>query len=152
LKLNNRAENNIIVDLIEGEHKGKTAAVSFFKLREGPLTGGAIRRNMLYNTRDRGAFYDQGPNPRLPDAWAKESDADFNIFFSPENPKLATRALERGQGDGIDIHSLATDPLFVDPANGDFRVKPNSPALKLGFVPFDISNAGLIQGPFSQKK
>jgi len=47
------------------------------------------------------------------------------------------------QRDGVDTHSLATDPLFVDPENGDFRFKPNSPALKMGIVPIDISKIGL---------
>ena len=38
-----------------------------------------------------------------------------------------------------DLHSVIADPLFVDPAKGDFRLKPDSPALKLGFKPFDAS-------------
>ena len=37
----------------------------------------------------------------------------------------------------------AVDPMFVDPGNGDFRLKPNSPALKLSFLPFDMSKVGL---------
>lgn len=45
--------------------------------------------------------------------------------------------------DGVDTHSVAVDPLFVDPANGDFRMNPDSPALKMGFVPFDISKVGI---------
>jgi len=32
--------------------------------------------------------------------------------------------------------------MFVGPENGDYRVKPESPALKLGFENF-ISGAGL---------
>lgn len=51
--------------------------------------------------------------------------------------------LKKQQGDGVDLHSVAADPLFVDPANGDFRLKPDSPALKMGFVPFDMSKVGL---------
>jgi hypothetical protein len=39
--------------------------------------------------------------------------------------------------------SLAVDPLFVDPENGDFRFKPGSPALKMGIVPIDLSEIGL---------
>jgi len=32
-----------------------------------------------------------------------------------------------------DLHSIVVDPLFVDPEAGDFRLKPESPALALGF-------------------
>jgi len=35
------------------------------------------------------------------------------------------------------------DPLFVDPAHDDYRLKPESPALKLGFVPIDVDEIGL---------
>ena len=34
------------------------------------------------------------------------------------------------------------DPLFVAPEKDDFRLKENSPALALGFKPFDYSKAG----------
>lgn len=51
--------------------------------------------------------------------------------------------LKNQQSDGVDANSLAVDPLFVDPSNGDFRLKPDSPALKLGFVPFDMSKVEL---------
>ena len=51
--------------------------------------------------------------------------------------------MKKQQSDGVDAHSLTVDPLFVDPENGDFRLKPNSPTLKLGFVPFDMSKVGL---------
>ena len=51
--------------------------------------------------------------------------------------------LKKQQRDGVDSHSLAVDPLFVDAANGNFRLKPNSPALKMGFVQFDMSKVGL---------
>lgn len=45
-------------------------------------------------------------------------------------------AFDAWKAKGQDVHSLIADPLFMDPAKGDFRLKPNSPALTLGFKPF----------------
>ena len=46
---------------------------------------------------------------------------------------------------GHDAGSVVADPQFVDPANGDWRLKPGSPALKAGFVPFDWRPAGILR-------
>jgi hypothetical protein len=46
---------------------------------------------------------------------------------------------------GWDKNSLFTDPLFVDPAKHDFRVRPESPALKLGFTNFEMGRWGLTE-------
>lgn len=45
--------------------------------------------------------------------------------------------------DGYDTHSIVADPMFVDMANGDYRLRPESPALKLGFQPIDVSKIGI---------
>ena len=47
------------------------------------------------------------------------------------------------EGDWPGEGNLDTDPLFVDADNGDYRLKPDSPALKLGFQPIDISRIGV---------
>lgn len=44
---------------------------------------------------------------------------------------------------GHDEHSIIADPMFVDPENHDYHLRPDSPALKVGFQPFDYSQAGL---------
>lgn len=43
---------------------------------------------------------------------------------------------------GRDVLSVCADPGFVDPERFDFRLKPDSPALKLGFEPWDYGQAG----------
>jgi hypothetical protein len=42
----------------------------------------------------------------------------------------------------LEKDSVVADPLFVDPENGDFTLKSDSPALKLGFEPIDVSKVG----------
>ncbi len=46
------------------------------------------------------------------------------------------------QAAGFEKDSVVADPLFVDRANRDFRLKPESPAWKLGFKPIPIEKIG----------
>lgn len=80
-------------------------------------------------------------------------DMDYNLYFNPE--KLIYQVEFNGKSwserheSGKDIHSIFADPLFIDPEKFDFRLKPNSPALKLGIKSIDISHVGprMICGP-----
>jgi len=148
LKLNNRCENNIVADVI-APPRGYCLAV-----REGPMTGATIKRNIFYSSSDTCTFIDElSPRKSRPTedrrgrvlAAAKQAETDSNIYFCAANRKLGRQMLRKQQQDGVDSHSLAVDPLFVDAAHGDFRLKPDSPALKLGFVPLDLSKVGLVE-------
>lgn len=44
---------------------------------------------------------------------------------------------------GWDKSSLFGDPMFVDPANANFRIKDESPALKVGFKNFSMNQFGV---------
>jgi hypothetical protein len=46
---------------------------------------------------------------------------------------------------GFDKHSIFADPEFVDPEHGDYRLKPESPALQLGLKNIDPSTVGLLR-------
>jgi len=151
LKLNNRAENNIIVDILKAKHNGKPMPVTFFSLREGPMTGASLKNNIMYSTADDCDFYNeqsmtgektQDRRGRAP-ANSKDADTDNNIYFCAPNPSLGEEFLTKQKSDGVDIHSLAIDPLFVDITNGDLRLRKDSPAFKFGFKTIDMSKIGL---------
>jgi hypothetical protein len=59
--------------------------------------------------------------------WGKEID---NNFFPNEE------SLKKSQALGNDSKSNYGDPQFVNPVNGDFRVKESSPAMNVGFKNF----------------
>jgi len=62
-----------------------------------------------------------------------------NLFWNPGGTKGLPEAWKE---QGLDKDSVIADPLFVDPEKGDFTLKPDSPALKLGFQPIDVSKVG----------
>ncbi|MBL7763187.1 MAG: right-handed parallel beta-helix repeat-containing protein [Chitinophagaceae bacterium] len=64
------------------------------------------------------------------------ANVDYNLF--PD-----TSALKDAMINGTDKNSIAADPLFKNPAKGDFTVAANSPALKIGFVNFPMNQFGV---------
>ena len=50
--------------------------------------------------------------------------------------------LKAWQAKGQDKHSEIADPLFIDPEKDDYRLKPASPAEKIGFKMPDLSRVG----------
>ena len=51
------------------------------------------------------------------------------------------------QAQGMDLHSVVTDPLFVDAAKDDYRLRPESPAFTLGFEPIPVERIGCYADP-----
>ena len=70
---------------------------------------------------------------------------DHNLYWvsTGEEPDFAGRTFEEWQATGQDEHSLVADPLFVDAARGDFRLRRGSPAAEIGFTPIDLDSIGL---------
>ena len=68
---------------------------------------------------------------------------DNNIYFNPNGhydfAGLSWRAWQQHH----DAHSLTVDPLFVAPARGDFHFVSTDNARRIGFQPFDYSQAGV---------
>lgn len=63
---------------------------------------------------------------------------DYNVFYS-RDPGIKASP----EGLGWDEHSIVVELQFVDPANGDFRIQPSSPAIALGFTNFPMDQFGV---------
>lgn len=79
--------------------------------------------------------------------WEKvQAVEDNNCFWSTttENPLFGDKHIDEWRTvTGKDMNSIIADPGFVDPENYDFRFKDQSVIQKIGFVPFDYSEAGV---------
>ncbi|MBT7301248.1 MAG: hypothetical protein HN849_17130, partial [Victivallales bacterium] len=71
---------------------------------------------------------------------------DNNLYWNFGGHPVAfhERSFTAWQATGQDARSVIADPLFVDPAKGDYRLKDGSPASRIGFKPFDYSKAGRL--------
>lgn len=100
-------------------------------------------RNIIYYSDPDSKLYEVVNERSLP------MESDYNLIYNAAGESLGIRDLEGTEtfedwmGLGFDTHSIIADPLFVDPENDDFSLRPESPAFKLGFKPIDLSNVGL---------
>ena len=102
-------------------------------------------------------------NGLSPHVWYDGSNDQVygNIFMSAHRPVRVNKAkegtrvdenlytvdkasvMQKSRGMGWDENSIYGDPMFVDPANADFRVKEGSPAFKVGFKNFPMDQFGV---------
>ena len=130
----NRVENNIFV----------SSSGNQIDLQMGPGSlGNRFLRNIVYY---------HGKNAALLAVRSSTAAAiaacDYNVYYPAAGQSITVRGLEGGtfadwRKLGFDEHSVIADPLFVDPEGGDFRLRPESPALKLGFRPIEVERIGL---------
>ncbi|MBM3999667.1 MAG: right-handed parallel beta-helix repeat-containing protein [Planctomycetes bacterium] len=125
----NRIENNILA--FAGEQQIQ-------RTRTEPHTSFFFERNIIFWDND---------NPLLGSNWADNNfRMDRNLYFRvggkpivfPGGLSIEQWREQRKQ----DEQSVVADPGFINTAAGDFRLKADSPALRIGFEPFDPSRAG----------
>lgn len=73
----------------------------------------------------------------------KGTMCENNVLYNSSDEKWADEHLQNARADFIEFNTMTTDPMFIDPENGDFRLRPESPALKLGFRQIDNEKIGL---------
>ena len=113
------------------------------------MAGNMFRRNIiayaapdavLYRCTTRGdnAFQQNQSDGNL--VWHGGLPVTIGQYGMKDTP--ATLSWEQWQALGFDTNSVVADPLFVDPANDDYRLKPGSPAFALGFEPIPVDRIG----------
>ena len=71
-----------------------------------------------------------------------------NLYWNASGQPVlfGNKGLAEWQAGGQDTNSMVADPWFVDPARGDFRLRPGSPAKQIGFEPWGLPKVGPRSG------
>ena len=152
-------ENNVVYRTKTGgfhQHYGKENTVRnniFAFAKEHQLQRSREEEHSSFTFERNIVYYDEGV--LLGSTWANDHfKMDYNLYYDASGKPVTfvNATLDEWRKRGHDEHSLIADPLFVDPKKGDFTLKPDSPAFKLGFKPIKL-NAGPRKpvGPLTPK-
>lgn len=133
--------NNFIVDPLVSPDWGY---VSFEWVS---VKGAEVNHNIIVSHPDGGKAHSERPIKRSEDGapLLVETDMDSNLYYHPTNPEWVNEHMAKMHAVGKEKNSLFANPLFVNPAKGDFSFKAGSPAIKLGIEPLDSSKMGLLK-------
>ena len=132
--------NNFIVAPVEAPNWGY---VSFEWV---PVTGSKVNRNIIVSHPDGGNAYAERPKGgKIPNSATPKlvsTEMDSNLYFHATDSHWMDEHFFKMRAAGNEKASRFGDPLFKDPAGGDFSFQPGSPALKLGIEPLNVSKMG----------
>lgn len=137
---NNLFENNIFV--------GGSSYLADLRVGAGRDGGGVQSTG---NRFVRNIVYGSAPDAALlhVNEYTKTAlvECDYNLYYSLSKSGLAfaglkNETIENWRNLGFDRNSLVADPLFIDPANGDYNLRLDSPAFELGFHPINLRFIG----------
>ena len=94
-----------------------------------------LRRNIIYYTEGSAISGDWNPVNMV---------FDRNLYWNAVGKPVTFqgKSFADWQAAGQDVHGMVADPLFVDPEHGDFRLRSGSPAVQIGFEPWDFTAVG----------
>ncbi|NOZ21359.1 MAG: hypothetical protein GXP25_09755 [Planctomycetes bacterium] len=129
----NHIENNIFAN-------GSDSLI-FLNNYLGKYKGNKLLRNIIYSDLDP-------PAPVRTSRWKPDLDflIDFNLYWikTGKPPEITAAPWEKWREWGFDKDSIVADPMFEDVSKEDFRLKPDSPALKLGFKQIPVEKIGIV--------
>ena len=153
-------EENVIYRSNAGawEHKGANNVINNYAIDVLPegyfrmsasrgaccvVDGSVIERNIFYSPNGAAAFY---TFDKIGPQQLATSKVEHNLYYcggveDTSTPKL----LQALQAQGVSRTDVYADPMFVDLKPGDFRLKPESPALKMGIKQIDLKGVGLTK-------
>ncbi|MBL7222243.1 MAG: right-handed parallel beta-helix repeat-containing protein [Candidatus Brocadiae bacterium] len=139
----NVCDNNVFVN-------GRTTQIYFcpwIRMRHHfPMAGNRVERNVIAYAADGARLYNLSGRFRDPFAAFRR-----NLVFAHGKPlhlvAEKARTWEAWRQRGQDEGSRVADPRFVDAAKHDYRLRPDSPALKLGIESVDLSTVGNYPSP-----
>jgi hypothetical protein len=151
----NNVYNNILADIhdIEWETPSGTSSMFigyvalsgvFTRSEMPPHTKLDVKHNIFYKTTVDQPFYRKWKvDGKLMEAHLEECEIDHNLYFSVYAEDKGKSYLDNYKERGVDANSMVADPLFMDIENGDFRLKKESPAFRIGFKDIHMSRIGL---------
>jgi hypothetical protein len=143
-------ENNLVYRVKTGgfhQHYGKENVIrnnilAFSKLYQVQAT--RVEEHLSFTFENNIVYFDTGVV--LSGRWDEVKHVSRNnCYWNSAGGKVdfLGRSLDEWQKSGHEQGSIIADPRFVDAGQDDFRLQPDSPALKLGFKPFGFGQAGV---------
>lgn len=113
------------------------------------MAGNVFRRNIVYYKNPAAKLFQYSRND-VPETntsndnliWHDGLPLDVGLPGVPREQQW-----QEWQRRGFDARSVVADPLFVDAARDDYRLRPDSPAFKLGFEPIPVEKIGPYASP-----
>ncbi|RYX85900.1 right-handed parallel beta-helix repeat-containing protein [bacterium] len=143
-------ENNLVTDTKSSgyhQHYGKENIIRnniFAFGKDAQLQRSRVEPDHLsFSFENNIVYWNNGP--AFQGNWNDQVTVKNNLYWdTAKQPNaFAGQDFSQWQQTGQDKGSILTDPNFVNPLTRDFHFKPNSPASKIGFKPFDYSKAGV---------
>jgi hypothetical protein len=136
--------NNVIVDVTPNQ---------YMIVGRRLIDGTRIERNILFHPGGKQHFFvfelrdlpgDEAVGLYNYFGDMSRGNVDYNLYYSTEAPnsEIPLKGLREA---GHEKNGFYGDPMFVDWKKGDFRLKPESPALKMGIKSIDVREAGLTE-------